>query len=355
MVGATGYVGQRLLVLLANHPFFQVEKLAAGERSAGKTYAQAMDGRWKIDQAMPGQYAEMPVYSSSQLDEITAGIDLAFCAVDMEKEAIIELEEAIAKKEVVVVSNNSAHRWTPDVPMVIPEINSSHLEISEKQKQRLGTKRGFIVTKPNCSVQSFLPALVPLLDLGISRVMVSTYQAVSGAGRLLSEWPEMHANVIPYIGGEEEKTEKEPLKILGRVGKEEIINADGPQISGQCIRVPVQEGHLASVWVEFEQEVTSEEILDRWQNFKPLAEELELPLAPKKLLHYFPDQDRPQPKLDSNLEQGMAISLGRLREDAIFDYKFICLSANTLRGAAGGSVLTAELLYQLGYLSHEKD
>lgn len=350
VIGATGYVGQRLLTLLADHPYFEVKRLVAGQRSAGKRYSEAVKERWKLPEAMPEQYKDMYVYASDELETYCQGMDLAFCAVDMDKEAIVELEEAVAKQELPLISNNSANRWTADVPMLIPEINVQHLAVISQQKERLGTKRGLIVTKPNCSIQSFLPTLIPLRDLEIDQVVVSTYQAVSGAGRLLSDWPEMQGNIIPYISGEEEKTELEPLKILGRVEGNRIINADSPHFSGQCIRVPVQEGHLATVWVNFRKPCEANDILLRWRNFQPEVQEMGLPSAPKPFLRYYEDQDRPQPKLDVDWASGMGISIGRLREDPVFDYKYVCLSANTLRGAAGGSVLTAELLYRLGYL-----
>ncbi|MDO5015795.1 MAG: aspartate-semialdehyde dehydrogenase [Eubacteriales bacterium] len=350
VIGATGYVGQRLLTILADHPYFEVARLVAGQRSAGKSYGEAVKERWKLPEAIPRQYKDMHVYASDELEVYCQGMDLAFCAVDMDKEAIVELEEAVAKEELPVISNNSANRWTPDVPMLIPEINAQHLTVIQHQKQRLGTKRGFIVTKPNCSIQSFLPTLIPLQDLGVEQVVVSTYQAVSGAGRLLADWHEMQGNVIPYIGGEEEKTELEPLKILGRVEGNRIINAESPHISGQCIRVPVQEGHLATVWVSFRKPCEANDILLRWRNFQSEVQEIGLPSAPKPFLRYYEDQDRPQPRLDVDWAGGMGISIGRLREDPVFDYKYVCLSANTLRGAAGGSVLTAELLYRLGYL-----
>lgn len=354
VIGATGYVGQRFLTLLDKHPFFEVKTLVASERSQGKTYSEAMKGRWKLDIPMPSQYSDIRIQSSSDVKAFCKDIDLAFCAVDMKKEEIIFLEEAIAREEVVVVSNNSANRLTDDVPIVIPEINHGHFAVLEAQKERLGTKKGFIVAKPNCSVQSFVPALFPLLDYGLDSIMVSTYQAVSGAGKTLEEWPEMLGNVIPNISGEEEKTETEPLKILGSVSDGKIVNLSGTRISSQCARVPVQEGHLANVWVKFRQKPSRDEILKRWAECVPLPQELKLPLAPQPFLHYFEEIDRPQSRLDAGQEKGMGITLGRLQEDGIFDFTFTCLSANTIRGAAGGAVLTAELLYKLGYINQDE-
>lgn len=350
VVGATGYVGQRLVALLEDHPWFELGALAAGIHSADKTYAEAVEGRWKLPVPIPANARDLRIFPSQKLHEFCEELDFAFCAVDMEKEELITLERSLALEEIPVISNNSAHRWTSDVPMIIPEVNPEHLQILEEQKKRLGTHRGFIVTKPNCSVQSFLPALTPLRDLGLEQVFVTTFQAVSGAGRKLEEWPEIQENVIPYISGEEEKTELEPLKIWGELTEEGIRMAEKPLFSGQCTRVPVQEGHLAMVLVRFRKNCDANEILRRWRNWLPYPQKIDLPSAPKPFLRYLEEDDRPQPKLDVLSRRGMGITIGNLREDAILDYKFTCLSHNTLRGAAGGSILTAELLVHDGYI-----
>ena len=348
VIGATGMVGQRFLTLLENHPYFEVTVLAASKRSAGKTYEEAVDGRWKLGAPMPEYAKKMVMYDAAEVETVSSMCDFVFCAVDLNKEETKKLEEIYAKAETPVVSNNSANRWTEDVPMVVPELNSKHLEIIEAQRKRLGTKRGFIAVKPNCSIQSYVPALTPLLDLGIDKVFVCTYQAISGAGKTFKEFPEMVDNVIPYIGGEEEKSEQEPLKIWGSIEDGKIVKYSGTDISAQCIRVPVTDGHLAAVFVKFKGEKpTKEEILKRWNEFPAV----DLPSAPKKFLNYFEEDNRPQTKIDRELEHGMAISLGRLRDDMIFDYKFIGLSHNTLRGAAGGAVLIAELLTKEGYIT----
>ena len=348
VIGATGMVGQRFLTLLENHPYFEVTVLAASKRSAGKTYEEAVDGRWKLGAPMPEYAKKMVMYDAAEVETVSSMCDFVFCAVDLNKEETKKLEEIYAKAETPVVSNNSANRWTEDVPMVVPELNSKHLEIIESQRKRLGTKRGFIAVKPNCSIQSYVPALTPLLDLGIDKVFVCTYQAISGAGKTFKEFPEMVDNVIPYIGGEEEKSEQEPLKIWGSIEDGKIVKYSGTDISAQCIRVPVTDGHLAAVFVKFKGEKPSkEEILKRWNEFPAV----DLPSAPKKFLNYFEEDNRPQTKIDRELEHGMAISLGRLRDDMIFDYKFIGLSHNTLRGAAGGAVLIAELLTKEGYIT----
>jgi len=351
VIGATGMVGQRFLTLLDNHPYFDVVKLAASPRSAGKTYTEALGGRWKLAAPMPEQYANMVVWDASKVEEVSEGVDFVFCAVDMKKDEIKALEEAYAKTETPVVSNNSAHRWTPDVPMVIPEINPEHLEVIEAQKKRLGTKRGFIAVKPNCSIQSYVPALTPLRKYGIKEVVATTYQAISGAGKTFNEWPEMIDNVIPYIGGEEEKSEQEPLRVWGKVENGEIVKADAPLITTQCIRVPVTDGHTAAVFVKFENKPSKEDILKAWADFSGKPQEHELPHAPKQFIHYFEEDNRPQANIDRNIEGGMAVSIGRLREDTLFDYKFVGLSHNTLRGAAGGAVLIAELLTAEGYIT----
>ncbi|MBQ8249411.1 MAG: aspartate-semialdehyde dehydrogenase [Clostridia bacterium] len=351
IVGATGMVGQRFITLLENHPYFEITALAASPRSAGKTYEEALGGRWKLQTPMPESVKNMIVIDASKLDVMAEKVDFVFCAVDMKKDEIKALEEAYAKAEIPVVSNNSANRWTPDVPMVIPEINDAHLEVIEAQKKRLGTTRGFIAVKPNCSIQSYVPALTPLMKFEPTEVVATTYQAISGAGKTFNEWPEMIENVIPYIGGEEEKSEQEPLKIWGKVENGEIVKAASPLITTQCIRVPVSDGHTAAVFVRFKNKPTKEQILEAWAEYSGKPQELELPHAPKQFIHYFEEDNRPQANVDRNLEGGMAISLGRLREDTLFDYKFVGLSHNTLRGAAGGAVEIAELLYRLGYLS----
>lgn len=345
ILGATGMVGQRFLTLLVDHPWFRVTALAASPRSAGKPYREAVAGRWAMDTPLPESFADMPVMDvTADRKKIASMVDFVFCAVDMKKDEIRALEESYAKLECPVVSNNSAHRFTPDVPMVIPEVNSDHLAIIPAQRRRLGTRRGFIAVKSNCSIQSYVPALSPLWDFGITKVLACTYQAISGAGKTFDRWPEIIDNVVPYIGGEEEKSEKEPLKVWGEVVGDEIVPAQSPLITTQCLRVPVSDGHTAAVFVSFAQKPSKDEILDRWFNFMGSPQELCLPHAPKQFLHYFEEDDRPQAKLDRNLEGGMAVCLGRLREDTMFDYKFVCLSHNTLRGAAGGAVLLAELL-----------
>ena len=349
VIGATGMVGQRLLTLLDNHPYFEVTALAASARSAGKTYAEALNGRWKLKTPMPAQYADMIVYDAAYPEKIAPLCDFTFCAVDMKKDEVRAMEEAYAKCEIPVVSNNSANRWTPDVPMLIPEINANHLSVIEEQKKRLGTKKGFIVVKPNCSIQSYVPMLTPLLEFGIKEVVATTYQAISGAGKTFGDWPEMVDNVIPYIGGEEEKSEQEPLRVWGRVENGAIVKADGPVITTQCIRVPVTDGHTAAVFVKFEHKPSKEQILERWKNFRGLPQEMKLPHAPEQFITYFEEDNRPQCFTDREIYGGMGVTAGRLREDILFDYKFIGLSHNTLRGAAGGSVLSAELLYRLGY------
>ena len=351
IVGATGMVGQRFITLLQDHPYFEITALAASPRSAGKTYEEALGGRWKLQTPMPESVKDMVVIDAAKIDVMKELVDFVFCAVDMKKDEIKALEEAYAKAEIPVVSNNSANRWTPDVPMVIPEINDAHLEVIESQRKRLGTKRGFIAVKPNCSIQSYVPALTPLLKYEPTEIVATTYQAISGAGKTFNEWPEMIDNVIPYIGGEEEKSEQEPLRVWGKVENGEIVKAAAPLITTQCIRVPVTDGHTAAVFVKFKNKPTKEEILKAWADYSGKPQELDLPHAPKQFIHYFEEDNRPQANLDRNLEGGMAISIGRLREDTLFDYKFVGLSHNTLRGAAGGAVEIAELLYRLGYLN----
>lgn len=351
IIGATGMVGQRFALLLHNHPWFEVKVLAASSRSAGKTYGQVMESRWAMTEGISENLKEIVVKDAvADMKSIADSVDFVFCAVDMKKDDIRALEEAYAKAECPVISNNSAYRSSPDVPMIIPEINPEHAEVIHAQRKRLGTKRGFIAVKSNCSLQSYVPAVHPLMDLGVSDVLACTYQAISGAGKTFNTWPEMIDNVIPYIGGEEEKSEQEPLKIWGVIKDGKIVNAEGPNITAQCIRVPVSDGHLAAVFMSFKNKVGLDEIIARWESFKGRPQELDLPTAPKKFLHYFNENDRPQTKLDRNLENGMAVSIGRLRPDSQYDIKFICLSHNTLRGAAGGAVLMAELLCAEGYI-----
>jgi len=352
VIGATGMVGQRFLTLLENHPWFNVKVLAASPRSAGKTYKEALGGRWKMTTPMPEKFADMIIMNAeADVEKIASQVDFVFCAVDMPKAEIRALEEKYAKAECPVMSNNSAHRGTADVPMIIPELNPEHAEIIHAQRKRLGTKRGFISVKSNCSLQSYVPALFPLDEkFGVKRVLVCTYQAISGAGKTFETFPEIVDNVIPYIGGEEEKSEQEPLKIWGKIEGGVIVNAQKPAFTAQCLRVPVSDGHTAAVFVEFEKKPTKEEMIEIWENFSGRPQELELPNAPKKFLNYFTEDNMPQAKLNRNIENGMAVSIGRLREDTQYDYKFVCLSHNTLRGAAGGAVLMAELLCAEGYL-----
>ena len=352
VIGATGMVGQRFLLLVSGHPWFELTALAASAHSAGKPYRDAVAAKWHMPQPIPPVAADMTVFDAvADAERLTAMVDFVFCAVDMGKDEIRELEERYARLECPVVSNNSAHRWTPDVPMVVPEINPEHIRILDAQRRRLGTRRGFIAVKSNCSLQSYVPALHPLMKFGIDRALVCTYQAISGAGKTFETWPEMIDNVIPYIGGEEEKSEQEPLKLWGKVAGDHIENASSPAITAQCLRVPCSDGHMAACFVSFKGEKPSiEQIKADWAAFSGRAQELNLPSAPKQFLHYFEEADRPQTKLDRNLEGGMAVSIGRLREDTQYDYKFVCLSHNTLRGAAGGAVLLAELLCAEGYI-----
>ena len=350
VVGATGMVGQRFITLLENHPWFKLTALAASARSAGKTYEDAVGSRWLMKTPMPEAVKKMVVLDASKVEEVAAQVDFVFCAVNMKKNEIKALKKAYTKTECPVVSNNSAHRMTPDVPMVVPEINADHLEIIPAQRKRLGTKRGFIAVKSNCSLQSYVPALHPLMkDYGVTKCLVCTYQAISGAGKTFETFPDILDNVIPYIGGEEEKSEQEPLKLWGHIDGDKIVPATAPSITAQCLRVPVSDGHMGAVFVSFDKKPTKEEILKTWKEFHGPAQDLNLPSAPKQFLHYFEEDDRPQPKLDRMIENGMAVSIGRLREDTQYDYKFVCLSHNTLRGAAGGAVLLAELLAVKGY------
>jgi len=355
IIGATGMVGQRFITLTDNHPWFQTVVLAASSRSAGKKYGEAVGKRWAMETELPAWARDMTVMDAEADAEKIAGmVDFVFCAVDMKKDEILALEEKYAKFECPVVSNNSANRWTPDVPMVVPEINADHIRIIDAQRRRLGTKRGFIAVKSNCSLQSYVPALNPLLKYGLDKSLVCTYQSISGAGKTFESWPEMIDNVIPYIGGEEEKSEREPLKLWGRIENDRIVNAEGPSITAQCLRVPCSNGHMAAVFMSFKGEKPSiEQIKADWASFSGRAQELKLPSAPKQFLHYFEEDNRPQTKLDRMLENGMAVSIGRLRPDTQYDYKFVCLSHNTLRGAAGGAVLLAELLCAEGYIDHK--
>lgn len=351
ILGGTGMVGQRFISLLENHPWFEVTAIAASPRSAGKTYEQAIAGRWKMSTPMPEAVKNIVVQNVNEVEAVSEQVDFVFSAVDMSKDEIKAIEEAYAKTETPVVSNNSAHRWTPDVPMVVPELNPEHFEVIASQRKRLGTKKGFIVVKPNCSIQSYTPALHALREFEPEVVVATTYQAISGAGKTFADWPEMIDNVIPYIGGEEEKSEQEPLRIWGKVVDGKIEKAAAPIITTQCIRVPVSDGHTAAVFVKFKKKPTKEQMIAAWRNYKGLPQELSLPSAPKQFIQYCEEDNRPQTKLDRDFENGMGISIGRLREDTVYDYKFVGLSHNTLRGAAGGAVLTAELLVAQKYIA----
>lgn len=348
ILGGTGMVGQRFISLLENHPWFEVVCIAASPRSAGKTYEEAVGGRWKMTTPMPEAVKKIVVNDVNDVEKVSSQVDFVFSAVDMTKEEIRAIEERYAKTETPVVSNNSAHRWTPDVPMVVPELNPEHLEVIDYQQKRLNTSRGFIVVKPNCSIQSYTPALHALREYKPLKVVASTYQAISGAGKTFKDWPEMEGNIIPYIGGEEEKSEQEPLRIWGKIENGVIVKAELPVITSQCIRVPVLNGHTATVFVTFEKKPEKEAIIEAWNNYKGLPQELNLPSAPKQFIKYLEDDNRPQVALDVDYENGMGVTFGRLREDTIFDYKFVGLSHNTVRGAAGGAVLIAELLKAQG-------
>ncbi len=350
VLGATGMVGQRFISLLENHPWYEVVTVAASPRSAGRTYEEAVGGRWKMTTPMPEAVKNLTVMNVNEVESVAASVDFVFSAVDMTKEEIKAIEEAYAKTGTPVVSNNSAHRWTPDVPMVVPEINPEHFEVIEDQKKRLGTDRGFIVVKPNCSIQSYAPVLTAWKEFEPYEVVATTYQAISGAGKTFKDWPEMVENIIPYIGGEEDKSEQEPLRLWGKIENGEIVKASEPVITCQCIRVPVLNGHTAAVFVKFRKKPTKEELIDRMVNFKGLPQELALPSAPKQFIQYLEEDNRPQVTLDVDFENGMGISVGRLREDSVYDYKFVGLSHNTVRGAAGGAVLSAELLTAKGYI-----
>ena len=344
ILGATGMVGQRFISLLENHPWFEVVTLAASPRSAGKTYEEAVGGRWKVGTPMPEAVKKLVVMNVNDVEHVASTVDFVFSAVDMSKDEIKAIEEAYAKTETPVVSNNSAHRWTPDVPMVVPEINPEHFDVIEFQKKRLGTKRGFIAVKPNCSIQSYAPVLTAWKEFEPYEVVATTYQAISGAGKTFKDWPEMEGNIIPFIGGEEEKSEQEPLRIWGKIENGVIVKATEPKITCQCIRVPVLNGHTAAVFVKFRKKPTKEQLIEKLENFKGLPQELNLPSAPKQFIRYMTEDNRPQVTLDVNYENGMGINVGRLREDSIYDWKFVGLSHNTVRGAAGGAVLCAETL-----------
>ena len=350
ILGATGMVGQRFIALLENHPWYEVVTVAASPRSAGKTYEEAVGGRWKMTTPMPEGVKNLIVANVNEVEKVAASVDFVFSAVDMSKEEIRAIEDAYAKTETPVVSNNSAHRWTKDVPMVVPEINPEHFEVIEAQKKRLGTTRGFVAVKPNCSIQSYAPVLTAWKEFEPTEVVATTYQAISGAGKNFKDWPEMMENIIPYIGGEEEKSEQEPLRIWGKVVDGEIVKAEGPIITTQCIRVPVLNGHTAAVFVKFAKKPTKEELIDRIVNFRGLPQELELPSAPKQFIQYLEEDNRPQVQLDVDYENGMGVSVGRIREDSVYDFKFVGLSHNTVRGAAGGAILCAETLTAKGYI-----
>ena len=350
VLGATGMVGQRFISLLENHPWFEVVTVAASPRSAGKTYEEAVGGRWKMSTPMPEAVKQMVVMNVNEVEKVAAGVDFVFSAVDMTKDEIKAIEEAYARTETPVVSNNSAHRWTPDVPMVVPEINPEHFEVIRYQRERLGTKRGFIAVKPNCSIQSYAPVLTAWKEFEPYEVVATTYQAISGAGKTFKDWPEMVENIIPYIGGEEEKSEQEPLRLWGKVEDGRIVKAESPVITCQCIRVPVLNGHTAAAFVKFRKKVTKEQLIEKLVAFKGLPQELALPSAPKQFIQYLEEDNRPQVTADVDFENGMGISIGRLREDKVYDYKFVGLSHNTVRGAAGGAVLCAELLTAKGYI-----
>ena len=350
ILGATGMVGQRFISLLENHPWFEVVTLAASARSAGKTYEEAVGARWKMDTPMPEAVKKIVVMNVNEVEKVAATVDFVFSAVDMSKDEIKAIEEEYAKTETPVVSNNSAHRWTPDVPMVVPEVNPEHMEVIKYQKERLGTKRGFVAVKPNCSIQSYAPVLTAWKEFEPYEVVATTYQAISGAGKTFKDWPEMEGNIIPYIGGEEEKSEQEPLRLWGTIEDGVIVKAQSPVITCQCVRVPVLNGHTAAVFVKFRKKVTKEQLIEKLREFKGVPQELKLPSAPAQFIQYLEEDNRPQVTADVDFERGMGISVGRLREDAVYDYKFIGLSHNTVRGAAGGAVLCAELLTARGYI-----
>lgn len=351
ILGGTGMVGQRFISLLENHPWFEVTTIAASPRSAGRTYEEAVGDRWKMTTSMPEAVKKITVMNVNEVEAVASQVDFVFSAVDMTKEEIKKIEEAYAKTETPVISNNSAHRWTPDVPMMIPEVNPEHMEIIASQRKRLGTKRGFVAVKPNCSIQSYAPVLAAWQEFEPYEVVATTYQAISGAGKTFADWPKMEGNIIPYIGGEEEKSEKEPLRIFGKIEGDEIIPAISPVITCQCIRVPVLNGHTAAVFVKFKKTVTKEQLIQKLLDYKGIPQTLELPSAPKQFIQYMEEDNRPQVSLDVDYENGMGISVGRIREDTVYDWKFVGLSHNTVRGAAGGAVLCAELLKAQGYIT----
>lgn len=353
VLGATGMVGQRFIEILDQHPWFEIEEIAASARNAGKTYEEAVEGRWKMDGPIPDSVKNKTLRDLNQVNEIADRVDFVVCAVNMPKDEIRAIEEAYAKAETPVVSNNSAHRWTKDVPMIIPEINPQHAEIIPAQKKRLGTKNGFIAVKPNCSIQSYTPALAAWDEYEPYEVVVTTYQAISGAGKTFKEWPEMNGNIIPYISGEEDKSEREPLKIFGHIENGEIVPARSPLITSQCIRVPVLYGHTAAAFVRFKHKPSKEELIEKMVNYRGVPQELALPSAPSHFIQYCEEDDRPQVQKDVNFEKGMGVSIGRLREDPLFDWKFVGLSHNTLRGAAGGAIECAELLVAQGYIPYK--
>ena len=350
ILGGTGMVGQRFIALLENHPWFEVTTIAASARSAGKKYEEAVGSRWKMDTPMPAAVRDIVVMNVNEVEKVASQVDFVFSAVDMSKDEIKAIEEAYAKTETPVVSNNSAHRWTPDVPMVVPEINPEHMKVIDFQKKRLGTAKGFVAVKPNCSIQSYAPVLTAWKEFEPYEVVATTYQAISGAGKTFQDWPEMEGNIIPYIGGEEEKSEKEPLRIWGEIKDGVIVPAESPVITCQCIRVPVLNGHTAAVFVKFKKKPTKEQLIEKLKDFRGLPQELELPSAPKQFIQYLEEDNRPQVTADVGYENGMGISVGRLREDTVYDWKFVCLSHNTVRGAAGGAILCAELLKAQGYI-----
>ena len=354
ILGGTGMVGQRFIALLENHPWFEVTAIAASPRSAGKSYEEAVGGRWKMDTPMPEAVKNLVVMNVNEVEKVAAGVDFVFSAVDMTKEEIKKIEEEYARTETPVVSNNSAHRWTPDVPMMVPEINPQHAKIIEAQRKRLGTTRGFVAVKPNCSIQSYAPVLTAWKEFEPYEVVATTYQAISGAGKTFQDWPEMEGKIIPFIGGEEEKSEKEPLRLWGEIVDGQIVPASSPVITCQCIRVPVLNGHTAAVFVKFRKKPTKEQLIQKLVSFSGEPQRLELPSAPKQFIRYMEEDNRPQVSLDVDFENGMGISIGRLREDAVYDYKFVGLSHNTVRGAAGGAVLCAELLKAQGYITKKE-
>ena len=350
ILGGTGMVGQRFIALLENHPWFEVTTIAASPRSEGLTYEEAVKGRWKMDTPVPEAVKKIKIMNVNEVEKVASTVDFVFSAVDMSKDEIKSIEEAYAKTETPVVSNNSAHRWTPDVPMVIPEINPEHFKVIEHQKKRLGTSRGFIAVKPNCSIQSYVLALEAWKEFQPYECVITTYQAISGAGKDFKSWPEMVENIIPYIGGEEEKSEQEPLKIWGKIQDGVILKAEEPKISCQCLRVPVLNGHTAAAFVKFKNKPTKEQLIEKLESYRGFPQEADLPMAPKQFIKYFDEDDRPQVKADVDRDKGMGISIGRIREDSIYDFKFVGLSHNTIRGAAGGAILCAETLKAKGYI-----